>query len=284
MTTTTEVKKAQLDIHVLNKRQYDNLEDIDNTSLYAVDPQFTGDKLLKTTSSGDIVESELTESDIEAAANAIEGVQINGTDLTPDANKKVNIPAATNSTLGVIMPNPTYGLTMLGGNTLGVSDAMAGGESTITSKSSAYRALTPRCIDLAVKVGVTTNANTLTTTEQTNTCSWIGAQIAGNYALNLNVVNVVDNSTILLQNNTCYTGGTMTALTVTCPTGNYPFNCEIVFTSGATATTIQWNSTIKWISGSEDIYQNVLVPVANKTYTIEIWYDGTNFCGTAHGV
>lgn len=104
----------------------------------------------------------------------LKGVQLNGTDLTIDANKKVNIPAADNNTFGVMKPTPAYGLSALGNNVVGVSDAKAGGDALITAKANAYRPLTPRCIDLAVKTGITTNTLPLTDTEQRNAQSWLG--------------------------------------------------------------------------------------------------------------
>lgn len=106
--------------------------------------------------------------------NVLEGVQLNGSDLTIDVNKKVNIPVADNNTFGVMKPVPAYGLSALGNNVVGVSDAKAGGDALITAKANAYRPLTPRCIDLAVKTGLTTNTLTLTDTEQRNAQSWLG--------------------------------------------------------------------------------------------------------------
>ena len=100
-------------------------------------------------------------------------VQINSTSIL--SNGVANIPLATNFTNGVLHPTPTFGTTMGANGFLMVSDAFAGGESIITNKQDAYRPLTSRCIDLAVKVGVTTNTNTLTDTEKQNACNWIGA-------------------------------------------------------------------------------------------------------------
>lgn len=161
---TTEVEQSKLNIHVLNQNQYEGLSSVSDTELYIVDPQFQGGKFLASDANGDIVEKD-----------ALQGVQLNGTDLTLDANNKVNIPLATNSTDGVLHPSPTYGTTMGANGILLISDAIAGGTSIITEKQNAYRPLTARCIDLAVKVGVTTNTNTLTDTEKQNACNWLGA-------------------------------------------------------------------------------------------------------------
>lgn len=44
----------------------------------------------------------------------------------------------------------------------------------ISSKTSYRKPIVPATLDYAVKVGVTTNANTLTDTEKTNACAWLG--------------------------------------------------------------------------------------------------------------
>ena len=54
----------QLKINRLNKTQYDNAQTLSNNELYLVDPQFAGNKLLKTDASGNIVESDMSISDI----------------------------------------------------------------------------------------------------------------------------------------------------------------------------------------------------------------------------
>ena len=54
----------QLKINRLNKTQYDNAESLSNNELYLVDPQFNGNKLLKTDASGNIVESDIAPSDM----------------------------------------------------------------------------------------------------------------------------------------------------------------------------------------------------------------------------
>ena len=44
----------------------------------------------------------------------------------------------------------------------------------ITQKASSYLPLTPQGVDHAVKVGITTNTNTLTTAEKQAACTWLG--------------------------------------------------------------------------------------------------------------
>ena len=54
----------QLKINRLNKSQYDSAASLNNNELYLVDPQFNGNKLLKSDASGNIVESDIATSDI----------------------------------------------------------------------------------------------------------------------------------------------------------------------------------------------------------------------------
>lgn len=54
----------QLKINRLNKAQFDNADNLSNDQLYLVDPQFTGNKILKTDSEGNVVESDIKPADI----------------------------------------------------------------------------------------------------------------------------------------------------------------------------------------------------------------------------
>ena len=157
---TTEVEQSKLNIHVLTQNQYEELPSVSNTELYIVDPQFQGQKFLGTDEEGEIVEKD-----------ALQGVQINGTDLTISDNK-VNIPKATTSALGVVQPTPNWGIGIDSQGRLMTSAAL---DNEITGKSQSYKPLVPTKIDLIVKTGITTNTLTLTDSEKTTACDWIGA-------------------------------------------------------------------------------------------------------------
>lgn len=79
---------------------------------------------------------------------------------------------ASSSTAGVVKTSATYGTTMVSGGTI-VSVAPATTQD-IDDKSSYRKPIVPSTLDYAVKVGVTTNTNTLTESEKTNACSWLG--------------------------------------------------------------------------------------------------------------
>lgn len=55
---------SQLKINELTKTQFESASDLSETELYAVDPEFTGGKILKTDNDGNIVESTLSEDNV----------------------------------------------------------------------------------------------------------------------------------------------------------------------------------------------------------------------------
>ena len=58
--SNTETPVSQLKINRLTKTQFEGASELSDTELYAVDPEFTGGKLLKTDSDGNIVETNET--------------------------------------------------------------------------------------------------------------------------------------------------------------------------------------------------------------------------------
>lgn len=120
----------------------------------------------------------------------LEGVQINGSDLTI-TNKKVNIPLSGTDTLGVAKANAAYGVYNNNGN-LTISRAT---DTQVTQKTSLYRPLTPSNIDLAVKLGVTTNGIPLTDAEKVHAKDWLGIRESGG------ITDVMVNDTSITSNN-----------------------------------------------------------------------------------
>ena len=108
-------------------------------------------------------------------ANVLEGVQINGTDLTIGVDKKVNIPKAGSGTLGVVTTNTNYGIAV---NNNGQMYIVSPTDAQITAKSLATVAITVSTADKAVKNSITTNTITLTDAEKTAARTWIGAGTA----------------------------------------------------------------------------------------------------------
>ena len=89
---------------------------------------------------------------------------------------------------------------------------------------------------------------------------------------------------ITLQDNTIHRFmNMMNALSITLPDEfSDLFQCEVVFKSGTTATSLTYDESIKW--SGDDIKDNVFVPELNKTYNILFWYDGFNMNAVVRGV
>lgn len=101
------------------------------------------------------------------ADTAIQGVQINGTDLTKDVNNKVNIPIAggNSSSLGVVYASGGYGLTT--NSSTGLIRTVCATEAQVTAKTNAYNPITPSVLDIAIREGL--GNNELTWTEEYKT-------------------------------------------------------------------------------------------------------------------
>ena len=156
----------------------------------------------------------------------LEGVQINGTDLTI-TSKKVNIPLAGTDTIGVAKANAAYGVYNNNGS-LTISKAT---DTQVTGKTSQYRPLTPYNIDLAVKTGITTNTLTLTDKERNTACSWLGAARTSVQTLqSITSVTYAASQTITLTANS--------SIYKLAPTGNITsMTFSLAASEGASATT-----------------------------------------------
>lgn len=87
---------------------------------------------------------------------------------------------------------------------------------------------------------------------------------------------------VTLTDNTEARCGAATSLTLTLPTdttGDYI--SSVVFTSGATATSLTYPDTIAMIG--TDCIDGVLAPVANTRYTVIVAYDGAGLVGYVAG-
>lgn len=102
----------------------------------------------------------------------IQGVQINGTDLTPDANNKVNIPKASNSTLGVVQTNGSYGIEI---SSNGYIATIPAAEATLVAKLNGRNVVVANNLDIAVREGLGNNSLTWTEAYKTSARNTIGA-------------------------------------------------------------------------------------------------------------
>lgn len=203
----------------------------------------------------------------------LQGVQVNGTDLTPDANNKVNIPAATNSVIGVCRGGTPYGTTA----SSGVMTIVAATEAGVREKTQQYQPIVPARLDLAVREGLGNNSLTWSEAYKTSARNTIGAEAKA-------VIETLDaTDSITLADNTIYNGSTQTALTIALwAAPNVASLAEVVFTSGSTATTLSYPNTIKWLG--DDITGGLFIPAVSKRYTIMFYYDGVETVGVVKGV
>ena len=105
-------------------------------------------------------------------ANVLEGVQINGTDLTIDVNKKVSRPVAANGgTWGLVKVNSNKGIT----ESSGQIEIIKASDSELLAKTNNYRPVVPSNLDKAIMEGLGNNSLTWTDAYKTSARNTIGA-------------------------------------------------------------------------------------------------------------
>ena len=103
----------------------------------------------------------------------VSDVTVGGTSVVSSGTAVIPIATQGGSTPGLTkIPGTTYGLYI---NSTGYLMTSAASTTDIDGKTNANKPIVPSNLDYAIKVGVTTNTNTLTSTEKTNACSWLGA-------------------------------------------------------------------------------------------------------------
>ena len=104
-----------------------------------------------------------------------------------------------------------------------------------------------------------------------------------------NLVTLEATDSITLADNTTYTGGTQTALTIVLPSSPVlNFVAAVHFSSGSTVPTLSFPNSVNWM-GDDLIYDSVLQkkifdPVANKRYTLMFYNDGVSINCVVRGV
>lgn len=118
-----------------------------------------------------------------ALGTKLEGVQVAGTDLTKDANNKVNIPLASGSDIGAVKVNPIYGIGSYGYPN-GYIYVLLATDSEIEAKTSQYKPVTPKNLDKAVMEGLGNNSLTWSDAYKQSARNTIGAG-TGNTTVNI---------------------------------------------------------------------------------------------------
>lgn len=170
MPTLTETYINDLKINKPTRTQLENATTLSSDELYLVNPEFAGGKLLATDGNGDIIESTATEADAAAGGTAIQGVQVDGTDLTIDANKKVNIDLTDYETKATIQ-------------TLSATDSITLADNTIYNggEQTALTIALPATVDVSFLCEIDFSSGaTATTLSYPNTIIWIGDDVSSN--------------------------------------------------------------------------------------------------------
>ena len=108
------------------------------------------------------------------ANGAIQGVQVGGTDLTPDANKKVNIPKAAQNVLGVVQQyaSGSWGVILDSNGYLKLAPAS---ETSIKNRSNGFMPITISNLDIAIREGLGNNTLTWTDAYKESARNTVGA-------------------------------------------------------------------------------------------------------------
>lgn len=100
--------------------------------------------------------------------------RIGGTSVAVDLTdyvKKTDY-ANNNGKTGVVTMNRMYGIAAI--NSTGLLSTSPATEEELRAKNNAYRPIAPATLDYAIKVGLTTNTQTLSKEEQAKACEWLG--------------------------------------------------------------------------------------------------------------
>lgn len=170
--TTTEKTNLVGAINELDSTKQDNINDLQQirdgaaAGASAVQPSQLG------TAAYENANSFATAAQGAKADTALQGVQVNGTDLTPDANNKVNIPIGAPNVLGVVKLSPNQGVSAYSAGDLVIISA---NESEIIAKTQSYKPIVPNKVDIAVREGLGNNSLTWTEAYKTSARNTIGA-------------------------------------------------------------------------------------------------------------
>lgn len=188
-------------------------------------------------------------------------VQANGTSLLADG--VANIPvAAAGGKLGLVFP-AGFGVSVTASGAMATVKAT---DALLLAKANNFQPVVPSNLDSAIKIGVTTNTITLTDTEKTNACNWVGAGQKRTTVIDSTTPTVtIDNA----LSNTDYQYGTITSLTITSVETSY-LETNFFFTAGSEIT-VDLPDTLK-IIGSPlfEAEKQYAMSICNNTLIVGI--------------
>ena len=196
----------------------------------------------------------------------VDDVQINGTSVVNDG--VANVPIADTSNLGVCLIDPTLGVSITNTGKLGITVATS---AKIKEGTEARNALVPKKQHESVFYGLAKAAGDTTQSASSNAVgnytesakSEISEMLGGSVSVSGTTPTIVAKSGIR------YVCGEVSTLDLTPPASGI---CDVVFTSGSTATVLTVPSTVKWANGFDPTALD-----ADTTYEINIM-DGLGVC------
>lgn len=184
MATSSDTLVQNPVLNDLTKTIYDSITPVAN-EIYAVDMEYTGNKVVKTDDNGDLVETDTSvdklaylnnvTGDIQAQlVGKVNDVTVSGTSIVDGASKVAEIPiAAQGGDYGLIkLRSSAYGL---GVDSSGFTIVNRATTSDIDERTAYYKPITPLNLDYAVKIGITDNKTALTDAEKTSANVWLGS-------------------------------------------------------------------------------------------------------------
>ena len=161
------VSGLQTELTAQNKLNADYVDDSNSANKFTT----TQEKATWNGKQDAIADLNAIRSGATAGATALQGVQVAGTDLTPDANNKVNILAASANNFGVVKTNTSKGITASSGQL----ETVAANSAEITAKTNTYKPVVPSTLDVSIREGLGNNSLTWTDAYKESARNTIGA-------------------------------------------------------------------------------------------------------------
>ena len=225
-------------------------------SFFAYDGKLVSNGFIVTMDDNDATIAQKIQS--ETTIPALNDVQINGTSIVE--NGVANVPKASNSALGVVGINSVLGISINGSGQLFLSTSS---DPIIKAGANQYYAISPYRQHLATFYGLAKSAGH----DEKNSTLPVGqyteeAKSAISDMLNGSVSVSGTTPTIVAKSGIRYVCGEVATLDFTPSASGI---CDVVFTSGSTATVLTVPSTIKWANGFDPTALE-----ANTTYELNV--------------
>ena len=193
------------------------------------------------------------------ADDIVTDVKVNGSSIVQDG--VANVPVASANNVGLVKIFSGNGIYIDGNNDLAINRAA---DSQIKNGAASYRPIVPICQHLATFYGLAKAAGDTTQSASSNAVGTYteDAKSAISEMLGGSVTVSGTTPTIVAKSGIRYVCGEVATLDFTPSASGI---CDVVFTSGATATVLTVPSTIKWANGFDPTSLD-----ANTTYELNI--------------